>query len=99
MSGRHEVRVSESFFAELDEQLGAERGPDGQPSATDFIVVDLPGIVEQFASAFEKLPEAATGVPAIRMFIGRGTLVAAFVVHGVETSEGVVHLVGVAIDQ
>jgi hypothetical protein len=32
------------------------------------------------------------------MFIGSGTLVAAFVVHGIETTEGVVHLVGIEID-
>jgi hypothetical protein len=95
---RREVRVSESFFAELDDQLGAERGPHGQPSATDFIVVDLPAIVEQFAAAFDDLPEAPSGVLAIRMFIGSGTLVGAFVVHGIETTERVVHLVGIEID-
>jgi hypothetical protein len=98
VSARREVRVSASFFAELDAQLGADRGPAGQPSATDFIVADLPQIVEHFAAEFDELPEATTGVPAIRMFIGSGALVAAFVVHGIETSEGVVDLVGVEVD-
>lgn len=98
MTRRREVRVAEAFFAELDDRLCAERGPHGKPSATDFIVVDLPEIVEQFAAAFDDLPEATSGVLAIRMFIGSGTLVAAFVVHGVETTEGVVHLVGIEIE-
>ena len=98
MTRRREIRVSESFFAELDNQLGAERGPHGQPSATDLIVVDLPEIVEQFAAAFDDLPEATSGVRVIPMLIGSGTLVAAFVVHGIETTEGVVHLVGIEID-
>ena len=55
-----------------------ERGPTGEPSATDFIVTDLPPIVEQFAVAFNDLPEAMAGLPAIRMLIGTGALVRAF---------------------
>jgi len=46
---RREVRVAESLFDELDLQLGSERGPNGEPSATDFLVVDLPTVVEAFA--------------------------------------------------
>jgi len=96
---RREVRVSDSFFTELEDQLGAERGPRGEPSATDFIVVDLPEIVQQFATAFDELPEAIANVPSVRMFIGAGTLVDVFVVHGIETSGGVVLLIGVEIDR
>ncbi len=62
------------------------------------IVVDLPEVVQQFAARFDELPEAATGVPAIRMVIGSGALVAAFVVHGIEVCEGVVHLIGIEVD-
>lgn len=97
MTNRREVRVAESFFAELDAQLGSERGANGQPSATDFIVVDLPVIVEVFATAFDDLPVAIEGLPSIRMFIGTAALVRALVVHGVETSEGVIELVGVEL--
>ncbi len=46
---RREVRVADSFFEELDDQLTAERGANGEPSATDFLVIDLPAIVEEFA--------------------------------------------------
>lgn len=88
MIRRREVRVTDSFFAELDNQFGPERGPAGEPSATDFIVVDLPGIVEQFASAFGELPEATEAIPSMRIFIGSGTLATAFVVHGIEMREG-----------
>jgi len=45
MTDRREVRVAESFFEDLDLQLGGERGPNGEPSATDFLVVDLPAVV------------------------------------------------------
>lgn len=62
MSDRREVRVANSFFEELDSQLGPERGPNGEPSATDFIVIDLPRIIDEFARRFDELPEAVAGV-------------------------------------
>jgi len=52
MTDRREVRVASTFFDELDLRLGPERGPDGEPSATDFLVMDLPAIVERFAADF-----------------------------------------------
>ena len=96
---RREVRVTESFFDELDTQLGNQRGRVGEPSATDFIVVDLPRIVDEFAARFDDLPEAIPGVSAARMLIGTGSLVKAYVVHGIETSIGVIELVGVELDR
>jgi len=97
VTDRREVRVADSFFEELDLQLGSERGPSGEPSATDFLVVDLPAIVEVFAVEFIDLPETIGGLGAMRMFIGTGTLARAFVVYGVETSTGVVELVGIEL--
>ncbi len=52
MSERRPVKVDERFLQLLDTQLG-ERGPNGEPSATDFLLVDLQPIAEQFATAFE----------------------------------------------
>ena len=97
MTRRVEVRLSDSFFEELEAQLGLERGPAGEPSVTDFLVIDLPAIVERFASRFDTLPEAIEGVPSVRMFIGTAILARAFVVHGVEVSNGIVELVGVEL--
>ena len=99
MSSRREVRVADSFFEELDTQLSAERGPNGEPSATDFIVLDLPRIVEEFSVRFDELPEAVLGVGAVRMLIGIGTLAIAYVVHGIETSTGRLELIGIELDQ
>jgi len=97
MTSRREVRVAESFFEELDRQLGPERGPSGEPSATDFLVVDLPTIVEAFASGFDELPAAIKGLESVRMFIGTGALAQALVMHGIETTEGIIDLVGIEI--
>ena len=55
MSERRLVRVDQAFFDALDEQLRPERGPSGEPSAGDFILVDLPPIAEVFARSFESL--------------------------------------------
>jgi len=98
VTSRREVRVAESFFEELDQQLGSERGADGWPSSTDFVVIDLPAIVERFALGFDELPEVMEGVSGLRMLIGTTALVRVFVVHGIETSDGVVELVGIEID-
>lgn len=98
MTNRREVRVADTLFFDLDNQLADERGPTGQPSATDFIVVDLPVIVERFATGFDELPQSIAGLNSIRMMIGAGALVSAFVVHGIETEDGVVQLVGIDID-
>jgi hypothetical protein len=69
---RRVVRVSPAFFDQLDEQLGADRGDASQPSATDFLVIDLPPFVERFATDFEGLPEIVEGVPTARVLVATG---------------------------
>ncbi len=96
---RRTVRVSESFFEQLDDILGEDRGSDGSlPSSTDFLVIELPAIVELFATSFDLLPETISGVSAGRMLIGSGALVYAFVVFGLLVSQDTVELIGIDID-
>ncbi len=96
---RRVVRVSSSFFDQLDEQLRAERSADGEPSATDFVVIELPAVIERFATGFEGLPEVIHGAPAARMLIAPGLLVRAFAVYGLLVANGSVELVGITIEQ
>jgi hypothetical protein len=98
VSDRREVRVTEEFFGQLDAQLGSSRGPSGAPSSTDYIVLELPAVVDRFATGFEDLAEMVEGVPAARMLITTGVLVPASVVYGVETTGGVVELIGIEMD-
>ena len=95
---RRHVRVSDAFFRRLDDQLKPDRGPDGQPSATDFLVRELPEVVDRFATDFEGLPEIIDGVPGGRMLIAGGLLVRAFVVYGVLLDDGSIELIGVEFD-
>jgi hypothetical protein len=95
---RRQVRVAEAFFEQLDEQLRPDRGPNGEPSATDFLVIDLPPIVDRFATGFDELPELIEGVPSGRMLIITGRLVRHLVVYGLEAPDGAVDLVGIDLD-
>jgi len=95
---RREVRVSDGFFRQLDEQLGAERGANGEPSATDFLVLDLPAVVEEFATRFDSLPEVVSGVSAGRVFVTTGLLVAALAVYGIALDDDAIELIGIEID-
>ena len=74
---RFEVRAAADFFEDLDRQLGTERGPDGEPSTTDFQTFELLNIVEQFATGFEQLPELIPGRRDYRVLIAAGVLVRA----------------------
>lgn len=95
---RRRVRVAESFFEQLDRLLPVDRGPNGEPSATDFLVIDLPSIVDQFATGFDALPEIIEGVPSARMLINAGRLVARFVVFGLESADGSIDLIGLDVE-
>jgi len=95
---RRVVRVSSAFFDQLDEQLQTERGPSGEPSAADFVVMELPSIVERFALEFDRLPQTIEGLPGARMVIAPGLLVRAFAVYGVVDTDDVIELVGIIIE-
>ena len=98
MSDRRIARVTEAFFAQPDEQLGPDRGAEGQPSATDFLVLDLPTVVERFATEFESLPEVADGFSAARFVIAPGVLVREFAVYGLLLADGSIDIIGIEVD-
>lgn len=50
------MRVDPHFFGELDRQLGEACGPNGEPSTADFLIAELPTIVEMFAESLDGLP-------------------------------------------
>ena len=65
---------------------------------TDFLVIDLPAVVDRFATAFDSLPEIVEGLPSARMLIAAGRLVTRFVVYGLEAPDGSVDLIGIDLD-
>jgi len=73
------VRFTEQFFDRLDVLLPSERGEDGTPSVTDFLLLDLPTVRDQLADDFEGCT-LVTEDPDVKVYIGTGVLVGAFAV-------------------
>ena len=97
-SERRTVRVSHDVFDELDRVLGAERGPDGEPSVNDFLTIDLLPIVDAFALGFDELPEAVPGRSDYRLLITAGVLIRGVAVIGQLTTDGTVELLHIRLD-
>jgi hypothetical protein len=95
---RREVRVSESFFEQLDDQLGLERSDLGAPSSADFLFVEMPSIVERFAVEFDQLPFVIKGNASTRMLIVAGVLLPVVAVYGVLLNDNAIELIGISID-
>lgn len=98
MTDRRVVRVIASFWEDLDNQLGSERGANGEPSSVDFLSVEVVEIVERFAVGFDELAPLFPGRLDYRVLVKGGMLFKAMKVVGVETQDGSVELVGVEFD-
>jgi hypothetical protein len=62
MSQRLLVRVALSFFDRLDELLRPERTAEGTPSTTDFLLHEIPPIIDRLAQDYET---ATAAVPSL----------------------------------
>lgn len=95
---RKAVRVSREVFEELDEILGAERGPSGRPSVNDFLALDLVGIIDTFATRFDELPVLIDSRTDYRILVTKGRLVYAFAVVGQLSADGSVEILSIDLD-
>lgn len=95
---RRIVRVDPQFFAELDAQLGESRGATGQPSASDFLVIDLPTISDAFAENFDSFPAMYQDREDYRYLVVTGMLVYAAVVIGQLVDDTSIVLFGIEIE-
>lgn len=95
---RRTVRAAPDFFAHLDRQLGAQRGPAGEPSAADFQAYELLPIVEEFASHWDELPELIPGRPDYRLLIKTGRLIPMISIVGQLAPDGAIDLTEVHLD-
>ena len=97
MTRRRPVRVDPQFFAELDAQLGESRGEDGEPSSSDFLLIDLPSIADMFATSFDDLPVMDEGRTDYRYLVTTGSLVAAAIIVGQLHADGSIILFGLSL--
>ena len=92
------VRFQPSFFADLDNVLPSERSPFGAPSATDFLLYDLPPVRDVLASDFERRTVPVASGDRLRMFVGSGTLVRTLVVYAYLADDDHVDAVGLELE-
>ena len=92
------VRVDPHFFSELDVQLGESRGPNGEPSASDFLLVELPTLSAVFAERFDELPTLYPDRDDYRYLVAAGLLVHAVTITAQLDADGSIVLFGIDID-
>ena len=68
------VRFTEEFFDQLDVLLPEERGADGRPSVTDFMVFEAPTIGDKLGRDYEG-ETLSTDDAVVRVYVGNGVLV------------------------
>ena len=85
MTGERRTVRTTQFFEDLDRQLPAERGPNGEPSVHDFQV-------------FDELPALIPGRADYRILITMGVLVPRLVVVGQLVSDNAIEIIELDVD-
>ena len=98
MATRRQVRVTQSFFDRLDALFPPERGASGEPSATDFLLHEVPAIIDRLADAFESSTTPVDDDPRVRMLITAGVLVEFIAVYVVLASDDAVEIFYLEVD-
>ena len=99
MSGeRRKVRATLDFFRDLDRHLPIDRGPNGEPSTSDFQTFQLLEIVEKFALGYDDLPRLIPERDDYRILISTGIVVCAYTVIAQLSPDGAIELLSLDID-
>ena len=98
MSARRQVRVAPSFFDRLDELLPAERSPTGVPSTADFLLHEIPPLIDLLALDYEAATLAVKDVPEVRVLIATGVLVERLALYVVLADDDAIEIIYLEID-
>ncbi len=82
------VRATEDFIDDIDRQFSDERGPQGQPSRSDFYTYDMLEIRDRFAQQWDAQAELVAGRPDYRVVIVRGRFGITYAVEAQLTRDG-----------
>lgn len=93
MTGRRHVRVLQTFFDRLDQLLAEERGVDGAPSSADFLLHDIPAVIDRLAASFESSTVPIADGSDVRVLITSGHLVDFMAVYSVLARDGAVEII------
>jgi hypothetical protein len=98
LSERRQVRVSPSFFDRLDQLLPAERSASGAPSTADFLLHEIPPLIDVLAMEYDTTTLAVEGVPGVRVLIAAGVLLPYLAVFTLVASDGAIEIIYLEID-
>ena len=87
---RRQVRFSGQFFDRLDELLPPERPGDGGPSASDFLLHDLPNVIDALAESYEGVTIPSGYDESTRVLVAPGLLARTLVVYTTLIADDVV---------
>jgi hypothetical protein len=95
---RRIVRLDVGFLFALDDRLGDERSAEGTPSSADFLLIELPTIVEDFASSWDEMPRLYGGREDFRYLVVTGKLFTSAVVAGQLVDDNTVVLFDIQLE-
>lgn len=98
MSERRQVRVAPSFFDRLDELLPEERRPTGVPSTADFLLHELPPLMDALADDYEGVTLEVRGLPDVRAMITAGSLIPRLALYVTVAADGAVEIIYLQLD-
>jgi hypothetical protein len=82
------VRFTEQFFDRLYWLLPEQRGADGTPSVTDFLLHDLPQVRDLLAEDFRRYT-MQSDTADVRVFLGKGAMVPRYAIYASLVNEDV----------
>ena len=94
----YRVETSADYWADIDEAFPSQRGPNSEPSRTDYETIEHPRIVTVFAERFDQLLQFIVGRPDYREHNYLGALVPIIVARGQLRTDGVVELLEAIIE-
>jgi hypothetical protein len=95
---RRIVRVGTPFFDRLDELFPAERSLEGQASSTDFLLHELPRVIDRLAEDLEHSTFIVASDPSVRVFASAGLLVAFLAIYLVVELDGAVTILSLEVE-
>jgi len=98
VSRRRQVRVASSFFDRLDELLPEERSATGVASTADFLLHEIPPLIDLLADDYEDATLEVPGVRDVRVLIASGVLVAHLAMYVVLANDDAVEIIYLEID-
>ena len=98
MNNRRDIRVTDRFFQDLVSLLLTERTVSGTPSATDFLLYEIPRLIERLAIDFEVNTIAVDGAPDVRVLNTSGILVGFIAAYVTLAADGAMDPIGLEIE-